>query len=79
MTADELEIRLQAALVHEPDLLRLRALLVSYRDAGGSQSELIARLERMRAAVAHEPLREDRVLDLLDFATGFCGPHLRLW
>jgi hypothetical protein len=59
------------------DLLRLRQRLVS---SGGTREQIIACLRELRADFrrAGDERSEDVVLELLDFAVGWCAPHVRL-
>jgi hypothetical protein len=75
MTADELNHSIVRALVAGASLASLHAILVQFAKAG-AQAEAIEVLERIRDT---EPEFEDRVLEILDFATGFCRPEHRIW
>lgn len=56
--------------------------LVDLADSGVSAEQALAMLNDIRAAVVRDQDGEeveDRVLDLMDLATGFCSPHMRIW
>lgn len=56
----------------------LHQLLEEFRDQGGSSEDALAVLKRLRAEANDERI-EDRILELMDVATGYCPPHLRIW
>ncbi|ROU05469.1 hypothetical protein [Lysobacter enzymogenes] len=56
----------------------LRGWLCRYRDEGVAAAEMAGYLQALRAA-AGEDASHDRLLELLDLATGFCPPPLRVW
>ena len=60
------------------DLLALRRVLEEFRDDGGTQDAAVAILEEMRAEARDEAM-DDLLCDILDFATGYCSKHLRVW
>ena len=75
--ADELAAAIRELLGRNAPLTEYLPILRQFRDRGLSASAAYAALERMRPA-ADEPT-EDRILDLLDIASGYCGPGLRVW
>jgi hypothetical protein len=48
------------------------------RNAGLTQDEARAALEELRRNAPDEAA-EDRILEMLDFVTGFCSPARRVW
>ncbi|KAB2899945.1 MAG: hypothetical protein F9K40_09790 [Kofleriaceae bacterium] len=75
--ADELVATIGELLGRGAALTEYLPVLRQFRDRGLSASAAYAALERMRVG-ADEPT-EDRILDLLDIASGYCGPGLRVW
>ncbi|MDX2285333.1 MAG: hypothetical protein NW241_14305 [Bacteroidia bacterium] len=58
-------------------LTRAMELLAAYRDAGGTQQAAMQLLESLRHIQGED--WENRVLEVLDIACGFCRPELRVW
>ncbi|MDX1909685.1 MAG: hypothetical protein SF053_21790 [Bacteroidia bacterium] len=58
-------------------LLQAAEWLGRYRDMGGTQPSAILLLESLR--YEQDEGWEDRVLEVLDIAYGFCKPELRTW
>jgi hypothetical protein len=58
-------------------LSQARKQLELYRDAGGAQQSAIQLLESLR--YVRDADWEDRVLEVLDIAYGFCRAELRVW
>lgn len=77
MTNDDLRSTLQSAIATELDLMRLRDMLLDFKRAGGEKAAALQVMEQLRAALPEA--QEDRLLELMDFAAGFCGPDLRVW
>lgn len=61
------------------DLTTLRAHLVKFRDAGGTQEAMIGQLEALRRESDDGSALDDRILDLLDITTNFCRKSLCVW
>ena len=66
---------LTAAPSHNELVLRLRILVKVELAAGASRQDVLSALEDLRA---HDPDREDVVLDALDFIVGWSSPHVSL-
>ncbi len=66
---------LTAAPSHNELVLRLRILVKVELAAGASRQDVLSALEDLRA---HDPDREDVVLDALDFVAGWSSPHVSL-
>lgn len=69
----------RAALSSDAELDELRELLVAYRSAGGSQADACEILARLLRIVPLDDPREDRLLEMMDFASGWCQPRYAVW
>ena len=78
----KMEKDLQDALVkgirYKMPLLALREIIVSYKKNGGSQENASRILNNIRDNVKSDE-KEDVVLELMDFVTGYCSPKMRVW
>lgn len=74
---DDLETRLRERLPVD-DFGALHPLLREFEDRGGTGEGAMAVLERLRAEIRDDGV-EDRILELMDVATGFCAVQLRIW
>jgi hypothetical protein len=74
----ELQIELEAAILSDMSLEEIVALLRQFKDKGVSRGEMCATLEALREKAPNEAI-EDRILEVADFAAGFCSPHMRVW
>lgn len=45
---------------------------------GGDVISILEELEELRSIARREGLDEDVVLDLMDFVTGWCSPHMKI-
>ena len=72
-----LDSELRYALSRQDAMAVMRNILVKYRDRGFGQKSVYELLNSMRKD-ADEDL-EDRILELMDIASGFCSPHMRVW
>jgi hypothetical protein len=52
-------------------------ILREYKAEGLTQEAALATLEGLRAGLSDED--EDRILEVMDFASGFCAPRFRVW
>lgn len=59
------------------DVIELREVLVKYKEIGINQTEMLNSLLFLREKLGEE--KEDIILDLLDFVTGFCTPTLKIY
>ncbi|HEY5926194.1 MAG TPA: hypothetical protein VIV11_31130 [Kofleriaceae bacterium] len=50
----------------------------AHKDAGLSQSDAYATLEHVLAAAPDDEI-DDRLRDVMDFVSGWCSPHARIW
>ncbi|RFP65016.1 hypothetical protein D0N36_10955 [Hymenobacter lapidiphilus] len=69
---------LRQELLADNSFEKLMQMLWQYKASGGGQEDAVHVLEELRVEMPDEEL-EDTVLDLMDFATGFCSPHMRIW
>lgn len=53
-------------------------MLRHFKLLGGSQDYAATVLSSIRSVLLDDVL-ENRVLDLMDFVSGFCSPHMRIW
>jgi len=65
-----------AALASERRLDHLRSAAEYELRAGTPRQQVVAKLEALRAGASDND--EDVVLEVLDFVTGWCSPHVRL-
>ena len=73
-----LEKEIKEALNQKASLQTLRAIISRYKQCGGTQQDAYGTLENIRCA-SIEGMSEDLLLDLMDFVTGFCSKHQRIW
>lgn len=64
-----------AAPSHDELVMRLRVVVKEELVAGTPRNEVLAALEDLRA---HDPEREDVVLDVMDFVVGWSSSHVSL-
>jgi hypothetical protein len=74
----DLRSDLLIALESKVTLQELVKRIKKFKEDGGEQSEALKILEDIRQAMSEEA-SEDIVLELMDFVTGFCSPHMRIW
>ena len=74
----DLKTELLTGVENELSLSELLEILREFKREGGSQSDALSALEVLRNQL-NEEKSEDVVLELMDFVTGFCSPHMRLW
>lgn len=73
-----LEFELQEAFKKNVPLPILIDLIYKYKQAGGAQQEAYKTLEKIRNNDIDEST-EDRVLEVMDFVSGFCSQDKRIW
>ena len=66
----------RAALASEHRLDDLRRAAESELQVGTPREQVVAKLEALRSGLTDSD--EDVVLEVLDFVTGWCSPHVRL-
>lgn len=77
-TRRAIDADLSAQLRAGADFAALYPLLRRYWDLGIDADAVLEHLRTLRGAM-DDQAREDRVLELMDIACGFCSPALRLW
>lgn len=75
--ADRFIEEVEQALTADGGRAKVRAVAKRWAGAGMTSEEMIERLEVMRYQVTDE--QEDRILELMDAAVGWCSPHQRLY
>jgi hypothetical protein len=78
MTTKELEEKIEVGLRSTDPLLTLREIIVSFARSGGRREQAIDVLKQLRRHADNEQM-DERLLELLDFATGYCVPGLKIW
>jgi hypothetical protein len=70
----------EEALRSAQPLERLRAIVRSRLERGEGRERLLAELEDLQRALraSGRDADEDVVLDVMDFLTGWCSPHMKL-
>ncbi len=76
MTKQELRDRLTQGLEDKAGVIPLHAVMRAFAESGGDRDSAAQVLEGIRATRKED---EDTILELLDFATGFCAPAMRIW
>jgi hypothetical protein len=59
-------------------LTHAAAVLLTFKQQGGTRAEALAVLEQLRSEATTEATG-DAVLEIMDITTGFCSPGLRVW
>ena len=57
----------------------LLGILHNYKACGGTQDGAYAVLEVIREAEKKDDVIEDKILEVMDFVTGFCSKDKRIW
>ncbi|ETW99862.1 MAG: hypothetical protein ETSY1_13365 [Candidatus Entotheonella factor] len=73
-----LEFELTESLQKNMSLPVLIDLIYQYKQIGGTQQEAYATLEKIRENDIEEST-ENRILEVMDFVSGFCSPDKRIW
>jgi hypothetical protein len=70
----------EQALHSEVPALELRSLAMRLSSEGYDRAALLEKFEgiRQELRLSDREADEDAVMDLLDFLTGWCSPHMRL-
>jgi len=74
----ERQQQLESAITSCMPLDEIVALLRQYKDQGITQAEVYSFLETLHLASTNDEI-DDRVLEVSDFVSGFCAPHMRVW
>lgn len=78
MSDGNLRERLLARLRVTKDLAVLRQELVEFAAQGGTSHDAESVLRELRGLVESSE-DEDVILELLDIASGWCAPRMRIW
>jgi DNA-binding response OmpR family regulator len=75
-----IDSRIQAALQKPNSLDELRSMVDALLRQGQSRDTVLALLEQSRRQLNSEgrDAEEDVVMDVMDFLTGWCSPHMKL-
>ena len=76
-SAITLRFDLELALSEDLPLIKLIHILREFKNSGGKQVDAVNILDALR--VESNNGMEMVILELMDFATGFCSPHMRIW
>ena len=81
MNASELKLKILQELDQSSYFENGWSYLKDYADSGGKQVEAMGVLDEIRLMVRSnkDEELEDRILELMDCAYGFCQPRLRVW
>ena len=77
MIDEELKHRLDRAISASKDLDFMFKILREYKLSGGTQLDAVDTLEYMRQGASED--YEERLLEIMDFASGFCAPQKKVW
>jgi len=72
--------RIEEALRTDSPVWRLRDLAANLLSQGRDREEVLALFEQARSQLreADREADEDAVMDVMDFLTGWCSPHMKL-
>ncbi len=73
-----LEFEIKKSLQKNVSLPALIDLIYQYKQIGGTQQESYTTLEKIRDNDIEEST-EDRILEVMDFVSGFCSLDKRIW
>ena len=59
------------------DITELRNMLMKYKKTGIEQADMLDCLSLVKDKLDDD--KEDTILDLMDFVTGFCNPALKIY
>ena len=72
-----LKVDLELAFSEDLPLIKLIHILREFKNGGGKQADVVNILDALRVESNNE--MEVVILELMDFVTGFCSPHMRIW
>ncbi len=78
MTNINLEQSLKELLEKQKSIEELRMLLVEFKNQGGSQLDALDIIQNVRLNNSSDKV-DDCLLELMDFASGYCRIELRVW
>lgn len=77
MIDEELKHRLDDAIADNSDLFELHKILREFKLHGGKQQDALDTLKSMSVDAPEDYY--DRVLEIMDFASGWCQPRYKIW
>ena len=77
MSLSDLRTAIEAAISRDESLESISSILKRYKEKGIDQPSAIDLLESMRTDADEKD--EDRILEILDIVTGFCGSKYTVW
>lgn len=78
MTTVEIKRKILEGLEANFSAMEIREILVDYKNEGGTKELTYKALEEMRYTIKDEK-QEDKILELMDFVSGFCSSHVAIW
>ena len=77
MTESKIHSSIKKAVSENRSLESISLMLKRYKEEGVDQTTVVDLLEQMRTGVSEE--YEDRLLEILDIATGHCNIKYKVW
>ena len=74
----EVKHELKAAIQSGMPLAEIVSLLRQYKEKGVTQGQVYSFLEAWHLSNPDETT-DDRILEVADFVSGFCAPHMKVW
>ncbi len=78
MTDQQIVEQLDTVIASNAPLGQIVNVLRKYREAGVAREEAMGALETLRSQ-AHDEIREDRILEVMDIVSGFCSVENTVW
>ncbi len=76
---DSLKRELELALTHTEYVSKSIVIIEHYKGIGLTKNQATDCLNQLRTKFKSEEAIEDRILEVLDFVTGFCSPQNAVW
>jgi hypothetical protein len=54
-------------------------ILIRFKNSGGNQHQAKNVCEKLRIVYAQNEILEDKVLNTMDIAVGWCNPEMNIW
>jgi len=77
MTNHDLQSLIHDAIINNIELEEVSIILKKYKQSGGQKTEAISTFETMR--INSEEQYEDRLLEIMDIASGHCDSRFIVW
>ena len=77
MTRSDIQSSINKAIADDESLEFISTMLKDYKENGIDQTSVVEVIEEMRSGVTEE--YEDRLLEILDIATGHCSIKYIVW